>query len=382
MTLRIPPRPPPPPPPPPARPAAEKVAKKAASPVPPRPVAPKVTASKAAPVSPKAKAPPVAPKAAVDAKAAPAAPQAVVETQAAPASSLAATEASLAPQARAVAGASNVSVSKDSRFSSDFKTWLQDNGYGDYSFAKGDVPSFGGRSQPGEKLTQQPVIFIHGNSDSAAGWKKSIEGFADQGYKPSEMYAMTWGDQSPLLASQQHHSRKNEEEVRAFIQAVKEYTGAEKVDVIGHSMGVTLARKAIQGGDGFDPYPGGGKYDLGAPLTQSVDAFVGIAGANHGLASAAFTGNLVPTTNRETGLHPFSNILRDINATPHDEGSHVYSIWSHVDEILGVGIAGTTGPIPGQDGQKVYSTFPFGHMGSRDLSVDTQVSMVRDHVVR
>ncbi|WP_309890208.1 lipase family protein [Archangium sp.] len=274
-----------------------------------------------------------------------------------------------------------LSVSKASRFSSDFKSWLQANGYGHHAFAQGKVPAFGGKGSPGEKVTKEPVIFIHGNSDSAAGWKNSIEHFSKQGYKPSELYAMTWGPSDPMKAEQQHHSREYTEEVRAFIQAVKEYTGAEKVDVIGHSMGVTLARKAIQGGDGFDPYEGR-KYSLGKAMTDSVDTFVGIAGANRGLTSALFTGNLVPTTNRVSGLHPASAFLEDLNAVNHDEGSHVYSMWSHVDELVGVGMARATSPIPGQDGQKVYGTFPFGHMGLKNLTAEAQLAMVRDHQIR
>jgi len=274
-----------------------------------------------------------------------------------------------------------LNVSKASRFSSDFKSWLQANGYGHHAFAQGNVPAFGGKGSPGEKVTKEPVIFIHGNSDSAAGWKNSIEHFSKQGYKPSEMYAMTWGPSDPMKAGQQHHSREYTEEVRAFIQAVKEYTGAEKVDVIGHSMGVTLARKAIQGGDGFDPYEGR-KYSLGKAMTDSVDTFVGIAGANRGLTSALFTGNLVPTTNRVSGLHPASAFLEDLNAVSHDEGSHVYSMWSHVDELVGVGMARATSPIPGQDGQKVYGTFPFGHMGLKNLTAEAQLAMVRDHQIR
>ncbi|WP_224369164.1 lipase/acyltransferase domain-containing protein [Hyalangium versicolor] len=274
-----------------------------------------------------------------------------------------------------------VSVSKDSRFSNDFQKWLNTHGYGQYAFAKGNVPAFGGKSAAGEKVTQEPVIFIHGNSDSAAGWKGSIETFSKNGYKPSEMYAMTWGPQDPLQSGQQYHSEKYLEEVRAFIQAVKEYTGAEKVDVVGHSMGVTLARKAIQGGDGFDSQTRQ-KFDLGKPLTDSVDTFVGIAGANNGLASALFTGDLVPTTNTQDGLHPGSKFLADVNATKHDEGAHVYSMWSNVDELVGVGLAGFTSPIPGQDGQKVFSTFPYGHMGLKNLTGEEQLAMVRDHVVR
>ena len=88
-------------------------------------------------------------------------------------------------------------MSKDSRFSNDFQKWLHENGYGKYDFAKGNVPAFGGSAKPGEKLTNEPVIFIHGNSDSAAGWKDSIETFSKNGYKPSEMYAMTWGPHEP-----------------------------------------------------------------------------------------------------------------------------------------------------------------------------------------
>jgi hypothetical protein len=277
--------------------------------------------------------------------------------------------------------ASPVSVSKESRFSNDFQKWLFANGYGKYEFAKGDVPAFGGKSTAGEKVKNEPVIFIHGNSDSAAGWKGSIEGFEKQGYKPSELYAMTWGPSDAMQASQQHHSEKYLEEVRAFIQAVKQYTGAEKVDVIGHSMGVTLARKAIQGGDSFDPYAGK-KFNLGKPLTDSVDTFLGIAGANHGLAAALMTGDLVPTTNTTSGLHPASKFLQDINAVNHDEGAHVYSMWSNADEVVGLGLAGFTSPIPGQDGQKVYNTFPFGHMGMKNLTAETQLAMVRDHQIR
>lgn len=71
--------------------------------------------------------------------------------------------------------------------------------------------------------------------------------------------------------------------------AVLDYTGAAKVDIIGHSMGVTLMRKVVQGGAASDALAGG-SYSLGGALTREVDAFVGIAGANQGLVSCSFTG--------------------------------------------------------------------------------------------
>lgn len=288
---------------------------------------------------------------------------------------------------------SEVSVSKDSRFSNDFHKWLHENGYGQYDFAKGNVPAFGGKAQAGEKVTKEPVIFIHGNSDSAAGWKNSIETFSKNGYKPSEMYAMTWGPANPLKAGEQAHSEKYLGEVRAFIEAVKKYTGAEKVDVIGHSMGVTLARKAILGGYANDSLEGG-QYYIGPPLTSWVDTFVGIAGANRGLVSCYQTGGSTPTCGATNGLYPGywngvgvsgrSAYLQNLYSSSKYEGAFRYTIWSTADEIIGYGNVvyyDYTSRIPGQTGEKVYSGYPYGHFGVKDLTQAVQYSMVRSHVI-
>lgn len=40
--------------------------------------------------------------------------------------------------------------------------------------------------------------------------------------------------------------------IRNFIEAVLEYTRKPYVHIIGHSMGVTIARKAIKGGQAVD----------------------------------------------------------------------------------------------------------------------------------
>ena len=44
------------------------------------------------------------------------------------------------------------------------------------------------------------------------------------------------------------HSKEYNQYLRAFTEAVIKYTGAEKVDIIGHSMGVTFGRRVIKGG--------------------------------------------------------------------------------------------------------------------------------------
>ena len=72
--------------------------------------------------------------------------------------------------------------------------------------------------------------------------------------------------------------------LRKFIEAVLLYTGATKVDVISHSMGVSFTRRVLKGGI---IYSLGESFDLGQPLTEKVDTFVGIAGPNWGISNCA-----------------------------------------------------------------------------------------------
>lgn len=51
-----------------------------------------------------------------------------------------------------------------------------------------------------------------------------------------------------MLSSQNTHSEEFLTYLRAFTEAVMKYTGAEKIDVVSHSMGVTLGRRVIKGG--------------------------------------------------------------------------------------------------------------------------------------
>lgn len=279
-----------------------------------------------------------------------------------------------------------------------FQNWLNANGYGGYNFNYGGS-SYGGRASSTDAVVNQPVIFIHGNSDSAlgrssvyTGWNASINYFGSQGYKKSELYATTWGDANSSLAAYQYHSKPNIQKVRAFIQAVLAYTGASKVDIITHSMGVTLTRKAILGGAGNDA-ANGGSYNLGAALTANVDTFVGIAGANWGLVSCYQTGGTTPTCASTNGLYPgyaagsppfgLSNILYNENfSASHYEGSFVYSIWSTVDEVIGYGnvVYGRyTSRIPAQNGEVVFGAAPYGHINSKDLTGYYQWRMVKFH---
>lgn len=286
--------------------------------------------------------------------------------------------------------------------SSDFRSWLSANGYSSYGFTRTDVPggSYGGRAFAGQAVVNHPVIFVHGNSDSAlgtgistaTGWRSSIEYFKSQGYTSAELYATTWGPANAAFSAQQYHSKDNLTRLRAFVLAVKAYTGATKVDIVTHSMGVTLMRKVIKGGAANDA-ANGGSYNLGAALTTSVDTFVGIAGANRGLTACYMSGPTTPTCGSTNGLYPgylvggfgpygVSSYLVDLAATSHYEGSYVYTIWSSADEVIGYGtvVYGTsTCRIPAQNGEKTFSGYPYGHFGSKDQTAYYQLRMARDH---
>ena len=286
----------------------------------------------------------------------------------------------------------------NAQLTSHFQSWLNSNGYSSYNFNSGGN-SFGGKTSASQTVSNQPVIFIHGNSDAAngtaygmTGWADSKAYFTSQGYKSSELYAITWGDANPTYSAYQYHSLPNILKIRKFIEAVKAYTGASKVDVITHSMGVTLTRKAILGGSGNDML-NGGSYNLGSSIKSSVDTFVGIAGANRGLVSCYQSGGSTPTCANTNGLYPgylyygfgpygVSDILVNINSLSNYEGSYVYTIWSTVDEVIGYGnvVYGYyTSQIPGQEGEKRFTSYPYGHFNSKDMTGYYQWRMVKYH---
>ncbi len=280
--------------------------------------------------------------------------------------------------------------------SAHFRRWLDANGLGSYDFPRDDLAggSFGGKRAEDDPVARQPVVFVHGNSDRALGWERGpigwtavIDYFLVNGYGPAELFATTWGPANPGRAGEQTHSFANVARVRAFIEAVLAYTGAEKLDLIAHSMGVTLARKAILGGELA------GK-DLGPPLSDRIDTFVGIAGANLGLTACYQAVESQPTCSAEDGFYPgrlslfgisgTSDFLAHLNAEPGYEGEHVFSIWSRADQLIGFGnlvYGEPTSRIPDQDAEKVYASAPYGHFCVRDLSAPVQLEMIRHHRV-
>jgi triacylglycerol lipase len=271
---------------------------------------------------------------------------------------------------------------RDGGFAPEFAAYLEQRGWSDLVESGG----VGGGARPTD-AEHDPVVFVHGNGDRAiggalGGWSAPMAAYAAEGWDEGLLFAVTWGPGDPLLASQQDHDRANVLAVRRFLEAVLDYTEAAHIDVVAHSMGVTLARLAIAGGPVADDL---GAYDVGDPLTDRVDAFVAIAGANLGLASCWSTGGWVPTCGRVAGLWPGtrygwaevsgrSHVLEALRRRPGAEGARRFALWSRTDEILGVGAlvwGEVTARLPEQTDEVILSGV--SHLETRDTTTAIQV---------
>ncbi|TAN09646.1 MAG: lipase [Chitinophagaceae bacterium] len=159
---------------------------------------------------------------------------------------------------------------------------------GGFSFSEG-YGGFGGASNC--SVTHTPVVFIQGNADNAASWAASTyqvsgynkpaastyQAFKNAGYKDCELFGVNYLDSSERnssVAQYNYHKESKYQIIADFISAVKSYTGASKVDIVSHSMGVTMTIAAL------DYY---GEWG-------SVRRFVNIAGGLHGLDSCLWVG--------------------------------------------------------------------------------------------
>ncbi|EFP11221.1 CRE-FIL-2 protein [Caenorhabditis remanei] len=293
--------------------------------------------------------------------------------------------------------------------STDFQTWLKSNGYGSYDFVRSDYGtkgSYGGFTTKFPKSTKTPVIFLHGNSDSAlktssmaTGWDNSITYFTSKGYTQAELYATSWQDNSAAKASTRTHNCKDLTRLRKFFEAVLAYTGAAKVSVVSHSMGVTLGRKVVNGGT---ITASDGNCNLGDSIRDKIDVFVGIAGANYGLCSCAGTiGLFAATCNKKNGFWPgdscgshtsaycglsaipcngvstYSNLLDSMNNSNQKDGAYVFSMWSKADDLIGnsdIVWGRPTSLIPLSDGKIIYDSF--SHMQSKENTAPDQYKLV------
>lgn len=158
-------------------------------------------------------------------------------------------------------------------------------------YAGGFAPGvgYGGFGGGSCTATKTPVIFVHGNGDNAISWDmppSAVSGYSApprsvydelkaRGYNDCELFGVTYLSSSEQGSAQyNYHSSSKYSILKTFIDKVKAYTGKTQVDIVTHSMGVSMSLAALH-------YYGN---------WSSVRKFVNIGGGIRGLYSCYYTG--------------------------------------------------------------------------------------------
>jgi triacylglycerol esterase/lipase EstA (alpha/beta hydrolase family) len=162
---------------------------------------------------------------------------------------------------------------------------------------------------PASSMAHDPILFVHGWSESASLWSTMIKNFEKDGYSKSELSAYSYN-------TSQSNKIDAEKEVASHVESLLKTTGASKVDIISHSMGSLNTRWYI-------------KFDGGE---SKVDDWVSLGGPNHGTETAnACAGFQVSCKEMQVG----STFLSELNSGDETPGTVNYGTWwSPCDEII------------------------------------------------
>ena len=204
------------------------------------------------------------------------------------------------------------------------------------------------------------VVMIHGNAGYPSHWDNTVSEFKSRGYQSSQIFRPNWG--SKTCPACNDHGSNNLNPVKTAISQALASSCTGKIAVMGHSMGVTLAMKAINS----------------LNIAANVRRFVGIAGAQRGLNSCGvYPYNVWTSTCGSQGLSINSPLIQSVRGKRY--ASKVYSIKSYADEIVCYGscyVYGVhTSMIDVQDGS--YTFNGYGHFGLLTYTAELQADLLR-----
>lgn len=166
----------------------------------------------------------------------------------------------------------------------------------------------------GHPIERTPVIFVHGNGEDASFWDLDNEStlavnvrerFRDEGYTDQELWALSYNGARCGNNTCQTSNEVNVADLTAFIDAVLDYTAAPRVDIVAHSLGVTLARRALA---------------VRPDLLERVEDAVFASGPNHGTTVCRGSEDIVGCHE----IHPGSPWLAALNADDETPGDVRY----------------------------------------------------------
>ncbi|MHA1992764.1 MAG: lipase family alpha/beta hydrolase [Candidatus Hodarchaeales archaeon] len=112
-----------------------------------------------------------------------------------------------------------------------------------------------------------PILFLHGHTKSWSTWYKMMVWFKDEGWSnTTEFYSgYAYDFHQPMNCTTQSIIVKANQ-VKEWVDDILTETGAEKIDIVGHSMGGHVGRYYVKFLDGF----------------EKVDDFVTLGSPHHG----------------------------------------------------------------------------------------------------
>ncbi|WP_219690004.1 esterase/lipase family protein [Streptomyces anatolicus] len=152
-----------------------------------------------------------------------------------------------------------------------------------------------------------PVVFVHGYSSDGSTWNAMADRFRADGWPKARLDQWSYDTAQSNATSATRLAQE--------IDRVLKATGAKKVDLVTHSMGALPSRHHLK---------------KSAGVRKKVDAFVSLAGPNHGTDMARWCGS--PSC---VEMRPNSAFLTSLNAGDETPGNVRYATWSsHCDQIV------------------------------------------------
>lgn len=162
-----------------------------------------------------------------------------------------------------------------------------------------------GSAGQGDASHNDPILFVHGYTGNASNWNTMIDRFQADGY--DNLYAFTFSSFKSNASVAQ--------DINLVSDLIRSATGADKIDIITHSMGGLSSRYYLK--------------HLGG--TSEVDDWVSLGGPNHGTIWAYGCWWFSPCNQ----MIPGSSFLNSINSGDETPGSVKYGTWrSPCDELV------------------------------------------------